>query len=284
MLITNDYIVQFWVGLMDGDGSIQVNHWRKRCLQFRFIIKLSKNLENISMLERIQKTLGGCVRSEKDYVLWVENKKKYIIYLLGLLKKYPPLTTRLQCQINFTLLCLEKNDVNWYLDNRHLKYSKSFISKTTLSQFYDLSFYDNIYWFIEGSLESSHLGLSGSRSVRKKKELHKSEVRSSRNLCELTYFKPWFSGFIEGSGCFCVRQNGEISFSIGHSSDFFLLENILYYLQASQIQIQRKKNDCHEVHIYRKQCLHRLVSHLSSAPLLGYKDVQFLKFLLHLNK
>jgi hypothetical protein len=22
------YISRFWVGLMDGDGSIQVNHWR----------------------------------------------------------------------------------------------------------------------------------------------------------------------------------------------------------------------------------------------------------------
>ena len=28
----NEYIKMFWVGLMDGDGSIQVNHWRKKNL------------------------------------------------------------------------------------------------------------------------------------------------------------------------------------------------------------------------------------------------------------
>ena len=31
----SDYILKFWVGLMDGDGSIQVNHWKKKNLQFR---------------------------------------------------------------------------------------------------------------------------------------------------------------------------------------------------------------------------------------------------------
>lgn len=28
------YLKKFWVGLMDGDGSIQVNHWRKQNLQY----------------------------------------------------------------------------------------------------------------------------------------------------------------------------------------------------------------------------------------------------------
>jgi hypothetical protein len=27
----------FWVGLMDGDGSIQVNHWRNQSLQYRLV-------------------------------------------------------------------------------------------------------------------------------------------------------------------------------------------------------------------------------------------------------
>ena len=37
----NEYIKMFWVGLMDGDGSIQVNHWREKSLQYRLVIKLS---------------------------------------------------------------------------------------------------------------------------------------------------------------------------------------------------------------------------------------------------
>jgi hypothetical protein len=38
---------RFWVGLMDGDGSIQVNHWRNKVLQFRFIIKLKNKPANV---------------------------------------------------------------------------------------------------------------------------------------------------------------------------------------------------------------------------------------------
>ena len=37
-----EYIKMFWVGLMDGDGSIQVNHWRKQSLQYRLVIKLDR--------------------------------------------------------------------------------------------------------------------------------------------------------------------------------------------------------------------------------------------------
>jgi hypothetical protein len=39
-----DYIKKFWVGLMDGDGSIQVNHWRSRYLQYRLVIKLKNTV------------------------------------------------------------------------------------------------------------------------------------------------------------------------------------------------------------------------------------------------
>ena len=48
-----NYIHKFWVGLMDGDGSIQINHWRKKYIQYRFIIKLKYCLENIKMLKLI---------------------------------------------------------------------------------------------------------------------------------------------------------------------------------------------------------------------------------------
>jgi len=34
---SDEYIKMFWVGLMDGDGSIQVNHWLKKSLQYRLV-------------------------------------------------------------------------------------------------------------------------------------------------------------------------------------------------------------------------------------------------------
>lgn len=67
----NEYIKMFWVGLMDGDGSIQVNHWRNKSLQFRVIIKLSNIKSNYNMLIEIAKVIGGSVRitGGGDYVI-----------------------------------------------------------------------------------------------------------------------------------------------------------------------------------------------------------------------
>jgi hypothetical protein len=68
----NEYIKIFWVGLMDGYGSIQVNHWRKKSLQYRLIIKLSNFKSNYNMLIEIAKVIGGTVRitSKGSDVIW----------------------------------------------------------------------------------------------------------------------------------------------------------------------------------------------------------------------
>ena len=70
----------FWVGLMDGDGSIQVNHWRKKSLQYRLIIKLSNLESNYNMLVKIAKIIGGTVRvtGKGEDVIWVVNKKQEV--------------------------------------------------------------------------------------------------------------------------------------------------------------------------------------------------------------
>ncbi|GGB72355.1 hypothetical protein GCM10007199_43150 [Fictibacillus barbaricus] len=52
----------FWVGLMDGNGNIQINHFRKKSLQYRLIIKLNYNKLNYNMLIEIAKVIGGEVR------------------------------------------------------------------------------------------------------------------------------------------------------------------------------------------------------------------------------
>lgn len=77
----NEYIKMFWVGLMDGDGSIQVNHWRKQSLQYRLIIKLSNLKSNYNMLIEIAKVVGGTVRitGKGEDVIWVVNKRQEVI-------------------------------------------------------------------------------------------------------------------------------------------------------------------------------------------------------------
>ena len=72
----DEYIRMFWVGLMEGDGSIQVNHWRKKSLQYRLIIKLSYLPSNYNMLIKIAKVIGGTVRKSGNFVIWVVDDKK----------------------------------------------------------------------------------------------------------------------------------------------------------------------------------------------------------------
>jgi cytochrome c oxidase subunit 1 len=122
----NNYIKMFWVGLMDGDGSIQVNHWRKKSLQYRLIIKLSNFRSNYLMLIKIAKVIGGTVRiaNKNMDVIWVVDKKAEIEEIIKIYDVYPPLTSRIICQLTFLKTCLTDVSVKSYLLNRMLKYNK----------------------------------------------------------------------------------------------------------------------------------------------------------------
>ena len=122
----NEYIKMFWVGLMDGDGSIQVNHWREQSLQYRLIIKLSNIPSNYNMLINIAKVVGGTVRitGKGADVIWVVNKKQEVEEIIKIYDTYPPLTSKKICQLTFLKSCLINSSVKTYLLNRNLKYNQ----------------------------------------------------------------------------------------------------------------------------------------------------------------
>uniref|UniRef100_UPI0022FD4E53 hypothetical protein n=1 Tax=Pseudofabraea citricarpa TaxID=1664388 RepID=UPI0022FD4E53 len=138
-----EYIKMFWVGLMDGYGSIQVNHRRMKSLQYRLVIKLSYLESNYNMLLNIARTIGGIVRivNNKE-VLWVVDKKETILSIINILSVYPPLTSRLTCQLEFLKVCLKNNSVKNYLNNRKLKYKnqlniiEQFSKDNTMSSYF----------------------------------------------------------------------------------------------------------------------------------------------------
>ena len=109
---------------MDGNGSIQVNHRCMKSLQYRLIIKLSNLQSNYNMLLKIAITIGGSVKivKNKKEVIWVVNKKETILEIINIFTIYPPLTSRLTCQLEFLKSCLLNNSVKNYLDKRNLKY------------------------------------------------------------------------------------------------------------------------------------------------------------------
>lgn len=238
----NEYIKMFWVGLMDGDGSIQVNHWNKKSLQYRLVIKLSNINSNYNMLIKIAKVIGGSVRitgKDKD-VIWVVNKKEMIQDIIKIFETYPPLTSKKICQLEFLKQCLLKNSVDWYLNNRNLKYSNQIT--------------------IINSNPLNSLAFS----------------KDSTNY--LSYFNGWISGFIEAEGCFSIRKNGNHSFSIGQNDDIYLLNEIKQFFAADNI-IRNSYANFYSLEIYKKVILNKIINHCKNFPLLGQKAESLNEFI-----
>lgn len=235
---SDEYIKMFWVGLMDGDGSIQVNHWRNQSLQYRLVIKLSNITSNYNMLIKIAKVIGGSVRitgKGKD-VIWVVNRKETIQEIIRIFDTYPPLTSKKICQLEFLKTCLLENSVDSYLSNRNSKY----INQPVI-------------------LNSDPFGLE-------------------RNSFALpNYFKGWLSGFIEAEGCFSIRKNNNHSFSIGQNDDLYLINAIRQFLGATNI-VRNPYRNFYFLEIYKKEILKRIINHFNNYPLLGEKAESFQKF------
>jgi len=234
----NEYIKMFWVGLMDGDGSIQVNHWRKQSLQFRLVIKLSNSISNYNMLIKIAKVIGGSVKiigKGKD-VIWVVNKKETIQEIIKIFDIYPLLTSRKICQLAFLKECILINSVDWYLLNRNNKYNnqQSIISS-------------DMFGFKKGIITLPN------------------------------YFKEWFSGFVEAEGCFSIRKKNNHSFSIGQNYDIYLIHIIREYIGATNI-IRNFYLNFYSLKIYKKETLKIIINHFNNYPLLGEKAESFHKW------
>jgi len=123
--VPRDHLGPFVVGLIDGEGSFQVNHWRKKILQYRMEVKLSHKPGNLEMLRFIASTYGGTTRivQRGKFVSWVISDTKVIgATILPLMAQYPPLTTRMHLQHSFVQQALEGMSVSDYIIQRGLKY------------------------------------------------------------------------------------------------------------------------------------------------------------------
>ena len=236
----SDYIKMFWVGLMEGDGSIQVNHWRKSSLQYRLVIKLSNITSNYEMLVKIAKFIGGNVRitgKDKD-IIWVVNNKKTVQNIIKIFDTYPLLTSRKICQLRFLKECILRDSVDWYLLNRNNKYNEQL-----------------------SIINSDIFGLYLEKGT----------------LILPDYFCAWFSGFIEAEGCFSIRKSNGHSFSIGQNDDIYLINVIKEYINATNI-VRNPYRNFYSIEIYKKETLRFIINHIKFYPLLGEKAESFHKW------
>jgi len=236
--LSDEYIKKFWVGLMDGDGSIQVNHWRLKSLQYRIVIKLSNIKSNYDMLIRIAKIIGGSVRitGNNNDIIWVVNKKETIQEIITIFDIYPLLTSRKLCQLEFLKKCLNDNSIDLYLSNRKSKYT----NQSTI-------------------IKNSYLNSEYNNSILPH------------------YFKEWFSGFVEAEGCFSIRVSNNHSFSIGQNDDYHLINIIKHYLGSTNA-VRNPYSNFYSLEIYKKDTLINIIHHFNNYPLLGEKWESLQKF------
>jgi LAGLIDADG endonuclease len=121
------YIEPFFVGLLEGDGSIVAAKSGNR-ISFSFCVQLRYTEHNKTMLECIQTRIGGPkvrlsrVKNRKDMVEWKASAKKDIANIMSILEKYPLLSSRKICQLEYVKQCLENPSAEFLLQTRPNRY------------------------------------------------------------------------------------------------------------------------------------------------------------------
>ena len=262
--IKNNYIEQFFVGLLEGGGTITTNiNSSSKTIRVRFVIALKNEINNQIMLNKIQSIIGGRVIIERQdkYVTWIASNKSDINKVLLVLSRYPLLTVRKQCQLEFAKNCLlYKDQVENFLINRN-------------------NMYNNMNELL---LEKLNLTIDN---------LNSKKLRIDINLP--LYFKSWLSGFIEAEGNFSLVFNdkGKLrksSFTIGQNDELHILNMIKYYFQSNNEIITDKKiinyrskklnSDYYRLSLYNATSRKLLFEHFNKYPLLGHKKISYSKF------
>ena len=255
--IDSEYIKRFFVGLLEGDGTITTNlASRGNRIVVRFVIALKNDVNNKSMLERIALVIGGRVVIERreKYVTWYATNNKDIKNILVLLEQYPLLTVRKQFQLRFAIMCFNKN-IN----------TAVFLSERA-----------NMYNDFQKQL------------------LYLNEIQSP---IPPYFFKAWLSGFIEAEGNFSLVFNDKnwlrkSAFSIGQNSELHILKMIRDYFEsenkilADKVKVGSNTTVQHyRLSLYNEASRKLIFKHFAENPLLGQKNISYRKFFeFHKNK
>jgi cytochrome c oxidase subunit 1 len=243
--INKEYIQMFWVGLMDGKGRIEINEIfekSKKFIEYRLIIKLKNLKSNYDMLLKIANIIGGSVKEieNKTSVLWVVDSEKEIIEILKIFLVYPPITSRLICQLEFLKTCLKDypfNKENPSIYNFIIKRRNKYKDQTKIIEGFNENMFNNLF-----------------------------------------YFPTWLSGFIEAKGSFLIRNKDNYSFLIGHNHDDYLLKYINSYFDL-KVKIKNPYSTFYTIESYNKLNIKNIIRHCTYYPLLGYKAQILNKFI-----
>uniref|UniRef100_UPI001BEF6478 hypothetical protein n=1 Tax=Magnusiomyces suaveolens TaxID=44074 RepID=UPI001BEF6478 len=257
----NEYVKMFWVGLMDGDGSIQTNYWvskdkKSKSMQYRMMIQLKNLPSNYKMLVEMSKILKGSVRitNKSEKVMWVMDDRDQMYNLIReVYYKYPPLQYRRYYQLKFMLLCMHLKDYDFYTNNRNNKF--------------DTNLYENYKDFFKNESLIYYNGFNN---------LYNS------NMYTLDYYKGWLSGFMEAESSFSLRTtNNNHSFSMSQDNEYDLMQSMVLFFNMKN-QIRNPYKNFYMIEVYRRSVTLNMYHHLMEYPLLGNKNEQMTKFYTHI--
>lgn len=238
-----NYIEQFFVGLLEGDGTITVDFVNNCKKRVRIFIALNNLEDNRFMLSLIAKYVGGRVVIERNnrYVTWYATSRTDIAKVFAILAKYPLLSTRKLCQLDFAKDFIDSNqDISEqeFIKLRNEKYK----NQERMLDYNDKNFVIPSYFpawlsgFIEGE---GHFRLV----KRANNSIHVSQFIIGQNYEKhllkaiLTYFN---------------KENNKIIFTLSK-------EGVIYY----------------KIHIGGSEVRNLLASHFYSYPLLGDKNTKY---------
>ena len=274
----------FFVGLFDGDGSIQVNHYKFKYLQFRLVIKLKILEDNINILNNIKYNLGGNIKINKDFVLWIINDIKDIIKFIELFNKYPLITLNKKLQLAFikSIYYIYKYDkklaLYLYKKDRNNKYNCNLYELYKNINYVNINYYksqllvsnnnDIIYPNIKynnppvahNALHCGHGGNNTDYNI-----INTSYINNK-------YINIWFTGFIEAKGCFFIRKNNNKSF-IFSQNDINLIIFLKNYFNINNKLILNKNT--YIIEVYNKYYLNLFLNYFNKYKLQGNKYIQF---------
>lgn len=236
--LNSDYIEQFWLGLLEGDGTITVSRVKNsNSLRISIVISLLNVKGNFEMLKLIQEIIGGRVSIERNdrYVTWIAVSKKDLIKAFGILSKYPLITTRKQLQLKFALNCFNNPEIKNFLYNRDNKY----LNLEGIRTIEDFSLIPYFKGWLSGFIEAE-----GN---------FKLVLRDT--------------GFI--SSC---------SFNIGQNTDKFVLYLIKTYFNSNHVITTDKKETNfkhYRISLSGPSMRINLIDHFNQYPLLGNKQMKY---------
>lgn len=240
------YVEQFFVGLLEGDGSITSSlrtKDKKKRVVIQIEISLKNEPENLSMLKVIQEVIGGRVLPQRKdtYLTWWVGSKSDLAKVFTILDRYPLLTARKQCQLEFAKNCLLNKDIDNFLINRNNKYKNKKLllenlSKNTLPLYF-------APW-LSGFLEA------------------------------------------EGNFSLVFNEKGHLRksvFTIGQNDELHILEWIKSYFHSNNAILKDKPKkggnfEYYRLFLYNAESRKLLFEHFNKYPLLGHKKISYLNF------